>query len=61
LQIQEVNRIRDSVVEHSLVDKKDKLSALKKAADEIFAPAATMKLALLGKVRDCDGMMRAIV
>ena len=29
------------------MDKKDKLSALKKAADEIFAPAATMKLAPL--------------
>jgi hypothetical protein len=56
LQTQEVNRIRDSVVEHSLDEKKERLGALKKAADEIFTPAATMKLALLSKVWGYDAL-----
>jgi hypothetical protein len=50
LQVQEVSKIRDAVLDHTLTDKNDKLSALKKTADEIFSPVATMKLALLAKV-----------
>jgi hypothetical protein len=41
---------------YSVNDKNDKLAALKKAADEIFVPAATMKLALLGKVWGYDAL-----
>ena len=41
---------------YSVNDKNDKLTALKKAADEIFVPAATMKLALLGKVWGYDAL-----
>ena len=46
--------MREVLLEYSLNDKNDKLAVLKKAADEIFVPAATMKLALLGKVWGYD-------
>jgi hypothetical protein len=54
LQTQEVSKVREVLLEYSLNDKNDKLAVLKKAADEIFVPAATMKLALLGKVWGYD-------
>ncbi len=46
----------NNLARYSLNDKNDKLSALKKVADEIFVPAATMKLALLGKVWGYDAL-----
>ena len=55
-QIQEVTKMRDAVLEHTLNDKSEKLSVLKKAADDIFAPAATLKLALLGKLWGYDAL-----
>jgi hypothetical protein len=45
---------------YSLNDKNDKLAALKKVADEIFVPAATVKLALLGKVWGCNAQTSRI-
>jgi hypothetical protein len=56
VQVQEVSKIRDAVLEHTLTDKNDKLTALKKVADEIFVPAATMKLALVSKVWGYDAL-----
>ena len=55
-QIQEVTKMRDAVLEHTLNDKSEKLTVLKKAADDIFAPAATLKLALLGKLWGYDAL-----
>lgn len=54
--MQEVSKIRDAVLDHTLTDKNDKLNALKKTADEIFSPAATMKLALLAKMWYYDAL-----
>jgi hypothetical protein len=51
IQIQEVVKIRDAVLEHALNEKTERLNNLKKAADEIFVRGEGLPVILCNALR----------